>query len=62
MRIVDALAVYRLTTDDLNTPIGLTSEELRDKLFLNISMLLDMDEENPADFLTTTIEVCSKRN
>ena len=61
LRIIDALAVYRLTTDDLNAPIGLTSEELRDKLFLNISMLLDMDEENPADFLRTTIESVLKQ-
>ncbi|MEK4949008.1 DUF6079 family protein [Bacillus sp. FSL W8-1127] len=55
LRIVNALAVYRLATDDINAPVGLTSEELRDKLFLNIGMLLDLGDE-AADFLKTTIE------
>ncbi|MFU1991971.1 DUF6079 family protein [Priestia megaterium] len=59
LRIVNALAVYRLATDDINSPVGLTSEELRDKLFLNVGMLLDMDDE-AADFLKTTIEAVLK--
>ncbi|WP_044893683.1 DUF6079 family protein [Bacillus alveayuensis] len=59
LRIVNALAVYRLATDDINAPVGLTSEELRDKLFLNIGMLLDMDDD-AADFLKTTIEAVLK--
>ena len=33
-RIIAALSVQRLTTADLNTPIGVTVEELRDKLCL----------------------------
>ncbi|PEY26875.1 ATPase [Bacillus anthracis] len=58
-QLVDALAVYRLTTDDLKTPIGLTSESLRDKLFISHPMLLELDEE-ASEFLTTMIEAAMK--
>ncbi|PEK99501.1 DUF6079 family protein [Bacillus sp. AFS017336] len=58
-QLVNALAVYRLTTDDLKTPIGLTSELLRDKLFVSNPMLLEMDEE-AAEFLTTMIDAAMK--
>lgn len=34
IRIVDALSVHRLTTDDIEAPIGMTVEELRDDLCL----------------------------
>lgn len=34
LRIIDALAVHRLTTDDVYTPIGATLDELRDDLCL----------------------------
>ncbi|MFQ7544710.1 MAG: DUF6079 family protein [Turicibacter sp.] len=53
-QLVNALAVYRLTTDDLKIPIGLSSESLRDKLFIFHPMLLEMGED--AEFLTTMIE------
>lgn len=56
LQLIKALAVHRLTTDELKTPIGLTSETLRDKLFLSMPMLLELDDE-AADMLTTTIEV-----
>lgn len=52
-RIVQALAVFRLTTDDIYSPIGLTPEELRDGLFLHLDLL---DDDDPADFLQTSIE------
>lgn len=58
-QLVDALAVYRLTTDDLKTPIGLTSESLRDKLFISNPMLLELDED-VSEFLTTMIEAAMK--
>ncbi|MDC7724454.1 DUF6079 family protein [Priestia megaterium] len=58
-QIVNALAVYRLTTDDLKTPIGLTSEALRDRLFVSNPMLLELDEE-ASEFLTTMIEATMK--
>ncbi|MCD6320135.1 MAG: ATP-binding protein, partial [Candidatus Desulfofervidaceae bacterium] len=51
LRIIDALAVHRLTTGDIFVPIGLTPEELRDTLCLH----LPLPEPN-ADFLKTTIE------
>ena len=44
-QVVNALAVFRLTTDDLNTPIGLDSESLSDKLFISNPTLLDLDDD-----------------
>src|SRR5699024_10201262 len=58
-QMVNALAVFRLTTDDLKTPIGLDSGTLRDKLFLSHPTFLDLDDE-AADFLKTTIEAAMK--
>ncbi|AXK17094.1 DUF6079 family protein [Bacillus sp. COPE52] len=58
-QLVNALAVYRLTTDDLKTPIGLTSESLRDKLFISHPMILELDED-AAEFLMTMIEAAMK--
>lgn len=51
LRIIRALSVYRLTTGDINSPIGLTAAALRDGLCLH----LDMPEEDP-EFLLTTVE------
>ena len=50
-RIVNALAVHRLTTEDINAPIGPTIPELRDDLTLLPPDLPEMD----AFFLETTI-------
>lgn len=58
-KMVDALAVFRLTTDDLNTPIGLTSEAMRDKLFISYPTLLDFDDD-VAEFLKTTIDAAMR--
>ena len=52
LRIVDALAVHRLTTDDINAPIGPSVAELRDDLSLLPPGLPEMD----AFFLETTID------
>lgn len=52
LRIVDALAVHRLTTSDINAPIGPSCPELRDDLTLLPPGLPEMD----AFFLGTTIE------
>jgi hypothetical protein len=52
LRIVDALAVHRLTTDDVNAAIGPSVAELRDDLTLLPPGLPEMD----AFFLSTTIE------
>lgn len=58
-QMVNALAVFRLTTEDLKTPIGLNAETLRDKLFLSQPSLLDL-EDDAADFLKTTIDAAMK--
>ena len=50
-RIVQALAVFRLTTDDIHSKVGVTADELRDHLFL----YADLPEQD-AEFLRTTIE------
>jgi hypothetical protein len=50
-RIVQALAVFRLTTDDLRVRIGMTPSEMRDQLFL-FDKNCDMD----AEFLDATVE------
>lgn len=51
IRIIHALSVNRLTTDDIYTKMGLTSEALKDELCLYILM-----PEFEANFLTSTIE------
>ncbi|MEA3314136.1 MAG: DUF6079 family protein, partial [Caldisericota bacterium] len=51
LRIVKALSVHRLTTGDIYTKLGLTSEELRDQLFLFINI-----PEKDSVFLQRTIE------
>jgi hypothetical protein len=52
LRIVDALAIHRLTTEDINVPIGLTVDELRDDLCL----IPDGVPELEASFIGTTLE------
>lgn len=51
LRIIHALAVHRLTTNDIFAPIGATAEELRDDL----CVLLPLPERN-AEFLKTVVE------
>lgn len=51
IRIIHALAVHRLTTGDLSSPIGLKPEELRDDLCLYLNL-----PESDSEFLLTTIE------
>jgi predicted ATPase len=51
LRIVKALSIHRLTTGDIYTKLGLTSEELRDQLFLFINI-----PEKDSVFLQRTIE------
>ena len=52
LRIVDALAVYRLTTEDIDVPIGLTVDELRDDLCLIPEGVPELE----AGFIGTTLE------
>ncbi len=51
LRIVDALAVHRLTTEDINAPIGPSCPELRDDLTLLPPGLPEVD----SFFLETTV-------
>jgi len=52
LRVVDALAVHRLTTSDIYAPIGPTARELRDDLCLLPPNLPERD----SFFLETTVE------
>lgn len=52
VRIIDGLTIHRLTTDDVNRPIGMTTEMLRDELCLLPPGLPEKD----ALFLKTTID------
>lgn len=55
LRIVRALSVNRLTTGDIYSKLGITSEELRDSLFL----YADLPEQD-TEFLRSTIETVLK--
>jgi hypothetical protein len=55
LRIVRALSVNRLTTGDIYAKLGVTSEELRDSLFLHVDL-----PEQDAGFLRSTIETVLK--
>ena len=54
-RIIDALSVHRLTTNDLYSPIGLTPEELRDGLCLYHKAVGGLGGD-PAEDLLTLVE------
>lgn len=55
LRIVHALSVHRLTTDDIHTPLGMTAEELRDRLFPSIPL-----PEQTAQMLLDQVQVTLK--
>lgn len=55
LRIIDGLALHRLTLTDIYSPIGLTPVELRDRLCLYLPL-----PEEDADFLLATIETVLK--
>lgn len=54
-RIIHALSLHRLTTDDIHVPLGMTAEELRDTLFLSIPL-----PEPAADLLLDQVRVALK--
>lgn len=51
VRIIHALSVHRLTTTDIEAPIGVTAEELRDDL----TLILPVPEKDPI-FLKNVVE------
>ncbi|HUY37036.1 MAG TPA: DUF6079 family protein [Pirellulales bacterium] len=54
-RIIHALSVHRLTTGDVNAPLGATAEELRDGLCLYQTGIEELGGD-PADNLLTQVE------
>ncbi|MHA1787296.1 MAG: DUF6079 family protein [Candidatus Thorarchaeota archaeon] len=56
IKIIHGLGVYRLSTPDILSPLGLSVQEIRDSLFIYIP---DMPE-NDSDFLAITIESIMK--
>jgi predicted ATPase len=61
IRIINALSLYRVSSDDIYSKIGLTSEELRDGLFLTSSTMgLFIDDDDPAESLKTQIDAAIK--
>jgi hypothetical protein len=57
LRIIDGLTIHRLTTDDVNRPIGMTTEMLRDELCLLPPTLPERD----ALFLKTTVDAIVRK-
>ena len=55
IRIIHALSVHRLTTGDINAPIGATAAELRDALCLHQPGIEDLGGD-PADDLLSQVE------
>jgi len=55
IRIIHALSVHRLTTHDIDAPVGVTAPELRDSLCLYQAEIDDL-KGNPADNLLSLIE------
>ena len=55
LRIINALSVMRLTTDDIKAPIGPTPEELRD----NLCLFVEIPEKNE-EFLLDQVQVALK--
>lgn len=59
LRIIQALSIHRLTTGDINAPLGATSQELRDGLCLFQPGIEDLGGD-PADDLLTQVETVMK--
>ncbi len=57
LEIIQGLAVHRLTTGDVNAPLGATAEELRDSLCLYHPAIADMGSGDPASDLLSQVEV-----
>ena len=55
LRIIDGLALHRLTVSDIYAPIGITASEIRDRLCIHLPL-----PEQDADFLLATIETILK--
>lgn len=56
-RIVEGLSVHRLTTHDINAPIGMTPEEIRDQLCVYHPFVAEMGGSDPSEDLLTLVDV-----
>ena len=59
-RIVEGLSVHRLTTHNLNAPIGMTPEEIRDQLCVYHPFVAEMGGTDPSEDLLTLVDVTRK--
>ena len=55
-RLIHALSVHRLTTDDIYAPIGASAEELRDRLCLFDPLIKELGGSEPEKDLQTHVE------
>lgn len=55
MRIIEGLSIHRLATGDIYSKLGITSEELKDELFIFLKL-----PQPDAHFLNSTINVILK--
>ncbi len=56
LRLIYALSVHRLTTDDIYAPIGLPVEELCDRLCLFSPLINDMESDEPVKDIQALVE------
>lgn len=56
LRLIHALSVHRLTTGDIHASIGVTPEELRDRLCLFEPMIAELGSDEPDKDLQTHVE------
>lgn len=56
LRLIHALSVQRLTTGDIYAPMGVSAEELRDRLCLFDPLIAELGSEEPDKDLQTHVE------
>jgi hypothetical protein len=56
LRLIHALSVHRLTTGDIFVPIGVSAEELRDRLCLFDPLIAELGSDEPDKDLQTHVE------
>ncbi|MEA3639187.1 MAG: DUF6079 family protein [Lamprobacter sp.] len=56
LRLIHALSVHRLTTGDIDAPMGASAEELRDRLCLFDPLIAELGSDEPDKDLQTHVE------
>ena len=56
LRLIHALSVHRLTTGDIYAPMGVSAEELRDRLCLFDPLIAELGSDEPDKDLQTHVE------